>query len=423
MQFILQILFLLLMLAIYRLLSETGRGQRLIRFSRLSTEPADSALARLEAAMENTGGTFAPVEAIVDTADGAHTVFLGGSKRARQLRIRRLQGLPEGSMGVEVISVDGVDAAPGREMVEIWTVEPAGSGSRISVEQRLHARIGGVVAAIFGAWSQLRAFVRADRDYAQTPSRLAPPTGRAGQQAQAGRRKPLFGSFDPRDYAMEIGLSLVAFALTMVQFDFASAVQLTIVILLHEYGHYLSFRLMGKAGNRIMLLPFVGGLAVSASPHRSEFERAFTALAGPAICVPLSVFCIVYVYNAETYSELMFWMAGIGYFSCVLNALNLLPIYPLDGGQVAEGYVRSFMKEGFTQVMMALALAGLLLLVWLGYSRMAVMIAIFGLPGLLRRGFIPSATAMSPREALFIGLGYVITLGAHGGLLYWAWGF
>ncbi len=48
--------------------------------------------------------------------------------------------------------------------------------------------------------------------------------------------------------------------------------------------------------------------------------------------------------------------------------------------------------------MMALALGGLLLLVWLGYSRMAVLIAILGLPGLMRRSFVPSATGMSPRE-------------------------
>ncbi len=144
MQFILQILFLLMMLAIYRLLSETGRGQRLIRFSKLSAEPADKALARLDMAMENTGGTFAPVEAIVETADGARTVYIGRSKRVHQLRIRPLGGLPQGSLGVEVISVDGVDAAPGREAVEIWTVEPEGSGSRITVEQRLYDRVGGV---------------------------------------------------------------------------------------------------------------------------------------------------------------------------------------------------------------------------------------------------------------------------------------
>lgn len=421
MQFILQILFLLLMLAIYRLLSETGRGQRLIRFSKLSAEPADKALARLDMAMENTGGTFAPVEAIVETADGARTVYIGRSKRVHQLRIRPLGGLPHGSLGVEVISVDGVDAAPGREAVEIWTVEPEGSGSRITVEQRLHARVGGVVAAIFGAWSQLRSFVRGDRDYSKAPSRVAPPIGRAAQRARAGR-KPLFGAFDPRDYAMEIGLSLLAFALMVVQLDFESALQLTLVILLHEYGHYLSFQIMGKQGNRIMLLPFLGGLAVSASPHRSEFERAFTALAGPAICVPLSVLCFFYVYNATDYSPLLPWIEGVAYFSCLLNAINLLPIYPLDGGQVAEGYVRSFLKDSFTQVMMALALGGLLLLVWLGYSRMAVLIAILGLPGLMRRSFVPSATSMSPRETLLITLGYALSMGAHGGLLYFGWG-
>lgn len=422
MQFIVQILFLLLMLAIYRLLSETGRGQRLIRFSKLTAEPPAKALARLEMAMENTGGVFGPVDAIVETADGAQTVHIGGSKGVRQLRIRRLKDLPQGRLGVEVISVDGVDAAPGREAVEIWTVEPAGSGSRITVEQRLHARIGGVVAAIFGAWSQLRSFVRGDRDYSKAPSRIAPPTGRAAQNGRAGR-KPLFGSFDPRDYAMEIGLSLLAFALMVVQLDFESALQLTLVILLHEYGHYLSFQIMGKQGNRIMLLPFLGGLAVSASPHRSEFERAFTALAGPAICVPLSVLCFVYVYTATDYSPLLPWAEGVAYFSCLLNAINLLPIYPLDGGQVAEGYVRSFMKNSFTQVMMALALGGLLLLVWLGYSRMAVLIAILGLPGLMRRSFVPSAKSMSPNETLLITLGYALSMGAHGGLLYFGWGF
>jgi Zn-dependent protease len=421
MQFLVQILFLLLMLAIYRLLSEAGRGMRLIRFSRLSSEPAEEALARLELAMENTGGTFAPVEAIVETPDGVRTVHIARAGGVYQLRLRRIEGLLHGSLGVAVISVDGVDAAPGRESVEIWTVEPTGAGSRITVEQRLFSRIGGVVAAIFGAWRQLRGFVRGDRDYSTAPSGVAPPTGRAGQQARASR-KPLFGSFDPRDYAMEIGLSLVAFALLLTQFSVTAAIQLTLVILLHEYGHYLSFKLMGKQGNRLMLLPFVGGIAVSSSPHRSEFERAICALAGPAICVPLTAAAFCYAYFATEFSVAYAWAVNLAYFSCLLNALNLLPIYPLDGGQVAEGFLRSFARDIFTQAMMALALGGLLLLLWLGYTQMAVLLAIFGLPGLLRRGYAPSARAMTSKEAAILALSFAVTLATHGGVYVFGFG-
>jgi Zn-dependent protease len=422
MHFIPQLLIIVLMLASFRLLAEAGNGARLITFSRRSSEPADAALARLQRAFDNTGGVFEPVDAISDDEDGARTVYFRQKDKKMRIRIRPLADLDAGQVGVAVLGANGLYMRTGEEMTEIWSVAPDHEGCRMTVSIRLFAGPKHVLRSIFAARRQLRAFIGGKQTYQHKPP-VEPPFGAVSPLDAPVKRRGVISSFDPREYGFEIAMSLFAFAVLLVQFDLVSAVQLTIVILVHEYGHYLSFKLTGKQQNRIMLLPFMGGLAVSATPHRSEFERAFCALAGPAICVPLSLAAFAYFYFSSDYAADAQWAVGIAYFSCLLNALNLLPIYPLDGAHVAEGFLRSFGRNILMQAMMALALAGLLLLLWLGYRQMAILIAVIGLPGLIRRGAMPSVRPMNLMESAAIGIGYILTLATHAGLYWYGWGF
>ena len=114
-------------------------------------------------------------------------------------------------------------------------------------------------------------------------------------------------------------------------------------ILIHELGHVLAGKLFGSDG-RILLYSF-GGLAIGSSKLAERWQRIVVYLAGPA-----SQFLIVLLLTVPyaTYSmatqggEGSVFLSELFFYLFVINgfwaALNLLPIWPLDGGQVSREF-------------------------------------------------------------------------------------
>jgi Zn-dependent protease len=112
-------------------------------------------------------------------------------------------------------------------------------------------------------------------------------------------------------------------------------------ILLHEFGHVFAGRLFGSDG-RILLYAF-GGLAIGSSNLRLRWQRIVVYLAGPAVQLLLAgavylLARLVLVGRVQgERGEAVFLLFGM---LLVINKLwaifNLLPITPLDGGQVAR---------------------------------------------------------------------------------------
>ncbi len=108
-------------------------------------------------------------------------------------------------------------------------------------------------------------------------------------------------------------------------------------ILLHEVGHALAYRRYGCPA-RISLVIF-GGLAASDYRPRGHWRNIFVFLAGPA--VNLLIFAVFWVSQALTDWASTSLVALLTYFIFVqINLfwaiLNLLPVWPLDGGQVCR---------------------------------------------------------------------------------------
>jgi Zn-dependent protease len=106
-------------------------------------------------------------------------------------------------------------------------------------------------------------------------------------------------------------------------------------ILWHELGHVFAYRFFGIRGD-VVLYGF-GGLAVPDREIRGTFARVVTSAAGP--CAGFLIAAAVFAYQLNFYEnnyyeamvlrDLM-WVNGFW------GLLNLLPIYPLDGGQAAR---------------------------------------------------------------------------------------
>jgi Zn-dependent protease len=110
-------------------------------------------------------------------------------------------------------------------------------------------------------------------------------------------------------------------------------------ILVHEFGHVLVGKWFGSQGH-IILYSF-GGLAVGSSnlPHR--WQRIAVFLAGPAagfLLMALAFVLLRYVLPGRVGNAPML-VIGLGllwWINLVWGLLNLLPIWPLDGGQVSR---------------------------------------------------------------------------------------
>jgi len=144
------------------------------------------------------------------------------------------------------------------------------------------------------------------------------------------------------------------------------------IVLLHEYGHVLACRQVGGKANKIMLWPF-GGAAYVAPPMRPG-ATLWSVAAGPLVNVVLLAALSMVVSLSRTlgWAEAMpnaiEFVRMVWIINLVLLAINLLPIYPLDGGQILRsllwfvaGRARSLMM---VTVIGFLGGAGFMIMAW-----------------------------------------------------------
>lgn len=105
------------------------------------------------------------------------------------------------------------------------------------------------------------------------------------------------------------------------------------IVLMHEYGHALACRSVGGVAERIMLWP-LGGVAFVNPPPRPG-ALLWSIVAGPLVNVlllPVTLGLYAAFGHAETDVGQFVW--ALAMINGMLLVFNLLPIYPLDGGQI-----------------------------------------------------------------------------------------
>ncbi len=153
---------------------------------------------------------------------------------------------------------------------------------------------------------------------------------------------------------------------------------LFVIVLLHEFGHALACRQVGGTANRILLWP-LGGVAYVDPPQRPG-ATLWSIAAGPLVNVALLP--ALWVLEIQTRSlgagsDLHTLIATVGWINEGLLLFNILPVYPLDGGQIVRsllwfvlGRARSLMVAtvlGFLGVAAFILLALIKRDYWLGF--------------------------------------------------------
>lgn len=112
------------------------------------------------------------------------------------------------------------------------------------------------------------------------------------------------------------------------------------IVLLHEFGHALACRSVGGSAEQIVLWP-LGGVAFVSPPPRPG-AVLWSIVAGPLVNVVLLPITTGLYFAAsqagwdQTAPDLLRFVEAVMFTNGVLLVFNLLPIYPLDGGQILQ---------------------------------------------------------------------------------------
>jgi hypothetical protein len=214
------------------------------------------------------------------------------------------------------------------------------------------------------------------------------------------------------------GLGVIAaFVVTVfaaMVFGPINGLSLVIALLIHEAGHWLGARACGRTEAPFRLLPAFGGMRPDDSDFGHDADRFFHALMGAGASVaPMLLAVALWLVLRDSAPGPAGFCRAMALSLSLVNALNLMPFRPLDGGRCIEAVSRalspSILYLATATAVAALALTGVALGSWGAFAFAAAGVALLVLRSPERSGTV----AMSAREAHLAFLAYLGTLGAH----------
>jgi Zn-dependent protease len=106
---------------------------------------------------------------------------------------------------------------------------------------------------------------------------------------------------------------------------------LLLVIIVHEMGHFALMKLFNYSNVKIFIVPLLGAFTSGKKQQVSQWQLSLIILGGP---VPgIIIGSILLWLNSDWQNETVKMLSNT---FLVINLLNCLPFYPLDGGRLIE---------------------------------------------------------------------------------------
>ena len=140
---------------------------------------------------------------------------------------------------------------------------------------------------------------------------------------------------------------------------------ITAIVLIHELGHFAAMKWFRYADLGIFFIPLLGAYVSGTKREVSQKESAIILLAGPLPGILIGIL----FYFLGTQSPYTGGLLGLSYeyisfWFIFLNLFNLLPVYPLDGGQLLNRVYLD--EEGLLGKLFVVLSAGAL--VWFAWN-------------------------------------------------------
>jgi len=170
----------------------------------------------------------------------------------------------------------------------------------------------------------------------------------------------------------KVGLAGASFAGYALLFSWKFALLLMVAVGFHESGHVWAMKKMGIKTKGFYFLPFIGGAAIAEEQYKSYGQNVFISIMGPIWGALLAYITAI----AYWYTHNPLWAAAAAWMA-TFNLFNLLPIHPLDGGQLIKAISFSIhQKLGLVFLLVSTVLATLIL--WYLKINLFVLIIIVG---------------------------------------------
>jgi stage IV sporulation protein FB len=129
-------------------------------------------------------------------------------------------------------------------------------------------------------------------------------------------------------------ISLFIYALLfyfLFERNIAYIAAILVVIIIHEMGHFIFMKIFNYSNVKIFIVPLLGAFTSGKKQRVSQMQLCLIILGGP---VPgIIIGCILYWMNIDLKHDTITMLANS---FLIINLLNCLPFYPLDGGRLIE---------------------------------------------------------------------------------------
>jgi Zn-dependent protease len=169
-----------------------------------------------------------------------------------------------------------------------------------------------------------------------------------------------------------IGSVAAFFLLGGANWSWQARLSLFPVLFFHEMGHWVTMRLFKYRNLQMFFIPMFGAAVTGRHWNIPGWKKALVSLAGPlpGIIVGLGLGVASIIRHIQ-------WMNKAALLLLVLNGMNLLPIFPMDGGHVLQATI--FCRNRWLEIVFRLlAIGGLLLLSvsWKGFMYLGIALAV-----------------------------------------------
>jgi Zn-dependent protease len=201
-------------------------------------------------------------------------------------------------------------------------------------------------------------------------------------------------------------LSVLVYAYLWFQGDWLLGLGLVGLICIHELGHDIALRLKKLPATFPIFIPGIGAFVTLPNQPISLRDDAEISLAGPLAGGLASAVCLILFFVHPS----LFWLL-LAFYGFFLNALNLIPVLPLDGGHIGKALSPWLAPLG-------VAILVLLYFFWQPQNFFFLLIAFYGLPDainsfnqtgrriMMRQADVTIVTVMYGIVLLLLLLGY-----------------
>lgn len=152
-----------------------------------------------------------------------------------------------------------------------------------------------------------------------------------------------------------VGSLVLFYYLGKAHWGFEFILILLPALVIHEGGHYIGMKIFGYKDMQVFFLPLMGAAVAGQGRHVATWKRAVVSLMGPmpGILLSVPIFLAYLITDTKIYLH-------IGLIFLVLNLINLLPFFPLDGGRFLHEVLYS--RNRYLEMVMNILAAAIFLL-------------------------------------------------------------